>query len=51
MYMSKGSAYKKAADAIYNLNYEIRSGEEAMKLPGIGKGIANLLTTLPGRGP
>ncbi|MBT6183486.1 MAG: hypothetical protein HOI07_01895 [Betaproteobacteria bacterium] len=36
----KRKAYEKAADTIYNLNYEIKSGKEAMKLPGIGKGIA-----------
>jgi DNA polymerase/3'-5' exonuclease PolX len=36
----KRKAYEKAADTVYNLNYEIKSGKEAMKLPGIGKGIA-----------
>jgi DNA polymerase/3'-5' exonuclease PolX len=36
----KRKAYEKAADTVYDLNYEIKSGKEAMKLPGIGKGIA-----------
>jgi DNA polymerase/3'-5' exonuclease PolX len=35
----KYKAYIKAADTIYNLDYAITSGEEAMKLPGIGKSI------------
>ena len=33
-------AYRKAAEIIRELDYELTSGEEAMKLPGIGKGIA-----------
>ena len=33
-------AYRKAAEIIRELDYEVTSGEEAMKLPGIGKGIA-----------
>jgi DNA polymerase/3'-5' exonuclease PolX len=33
-------AYENAADTIYNLNYKIRNGKEAMKIPGIGKSIA-----------
>ncbi len=33
-------AYRKAADTIRELDYEVTSGKEAMKLPGIGKGIA-----------
>tara|TARA_B100001559_G_scaffold244968_1_gene208080 strand:- start:5396 stop:5863 length:468 start_codon:yes stop_codon:yes gene_type:complete len=35
----KYKAYIKAADTVYNLDYVITSGEEAMKLPGIGKSI------------
>ncbi len=35
----KYKAYIKAADMVYNLNYMITSGAEAMKLPGIGKSI------------
>ena len=35
----KYKAYIKAADMVYNLNYAITSGAEAMKLPGIGKSI------------
>jgi len=35
----KYKAYIKAADTVYNLDYAITSGEEAMKLPGIGKSI------------
>lgn len=33
-------AYRKAAEIIRELDYEVTSGEEAKKLPGIGKGIA-----------
>jgi DNA polymerase/3'-5' exonuclease PolX len=33
-------AYRKAAEIIRELDYEVLSGEDAMKLPGIGKGIA-----------
>ena len=33
-------AYRKAAEIIRELDYELTSGEEAKKLPGIGKGIA-----------
>ena len=35
----KYKAYIKAADTVCNLDYAITSGEEAMKLPGIGKSI------------
>jgi DNA polymerase/3'-5' exonuclease PolX len=41
----KVRAYRKAADAIRNLDYEVTSGEELAngpnKVKGIGKGIAN----------
>jgi DNA polymerase/3'-5' exonuclease PolX len=33
-------AYRKAAEIIRELDFEVTSGEEAKKLPGIGKGIA-----------
>ena len=33
-------AYRKASEIIRELDYEVTSGEDAMKLPGIGKGIA-----------
>ena len=40
----KRDAYRKAADAIYKLPFEVKSGSELasgpMKVPGIGKGIA-----------
>ena len=36
----KRRAYTNAASTIYRLSYEITSGKEAMKLPGIGKSIA-----------
>ena len=36
----KRKAYTNAASKIYHLPYELTSGEEAMKLPGIGKSIA-----------
>lgn len=36
----KRQAYTNAASKIYHLSYELTSGEEAMKLPGIGKSIA-----------
>ena len=36
----KRKAYTNAASAVYKLPYEITSGDEAMKLPGIGKSIA-----------
>ena len=36
----KRQAYTNAASTIYRLSYEITSGKEAMKLPGIGKSIA-----------
>ena len=41
----KSEAYKKAADAIRKLNFEVTNGTEIsrgpLKVPGIGKGIAN----------
>lgn len=41
----KSEAYKKAADAIRKLNFEVTNGTEisrgSLKVPGIGKGIAN----------
>lgn len=36
----KRQAYTNAASKIYHLPYELTSGQEAMKLPGIGKSIA-----------
>ena len=36
----KRRAYTNAASKIYHLPYELTSGQEAMKLPGIGKSIA-----------
>jgi DNA polymerase/3'-5' exonuclease PolX len=36
----KRQAYTNAASKIYHLPYAITSGEEAMKLPGVGKSIA-----------
>jgi len=41
----KSDAYKKAADAIRKLDFEVTNGTEIskgpLKVPGIGKGIAN----------
>ena len=41
----KDKAYIKAADTVCNLDYAITSGEEAMKLPGIGKSIGKKIDT------
>ena len=36
----KTMTYQKAADTIFNLGYEVKSGESLLQYPGIGKGIA-----------
>ena len=41
----KRRAYTNAASKIQNLPYELTSGQEAMKLPGIGKSIAKKIDT------
>ena len=44
----KRNAYIKAGDTIYGLDYKITSGDDAMKLPGIGKSIAKKISTYLG---
>ncbi|RWS06233.1 DNA polymerase beta-like protein [Dinothrombium tinctorium] len=36
----RSRAYRKAAKTLSDLNYRVKSGEDAIKLPGIGKSIA-----------
>jgi DNA polymerase/3'-5' exonuclease PolX len=37
----KSSAYQNAADTIRKLPFEVTNGTELLKIPGIGRGIAN----------